>query len=60
MTDTERLDWLEGKKEGYGDGWVCRRSGRGYSVHETKSWHKTEPTVRGAIDAAMKREEDLK
>ena len=59
MTDTERLDWLEGKKEGCGEGWVCRRStnGRGFRVHETSSWKSAMPTVREAIDFAMTAEE---
>jgi hypothetical protein len=49
-TDTERLDWLAAK----GDGWVCRESviERGWRLHQTTRADKS-PTPRQAIDAAM-------
>jgi hypothetical protein len=58
-TDTERLDWLQSKTTHYGEGWMVRPSttGRGMRLHET-SRGGAKPTVREAIDAAMKQEHE--
>lgn len=60
--DTARLDWLQGESrvshviEHWG--WIARNStlGRGYRLHETSDLDHPDcsPTVREAIDAAMK------
>lgn len=51
--DSERIDWLQAQKKGYGNGWIVRDStrGRGMRLHET-SRGGAQPTVRAAIDAA--------
>ena len=59
-TDTDRLDWLESKRKGYGAA-VVRPSttGRGLRLHEsskTEGWpgvYGFGPSIRDAIDAGM-------
>ncbi len=53
-TDKERLDFLQELTEGYGRGWVLRRSttGRGWRLHESSSIVGT-LGVRRAIDRVM-------
>ena len=59
--DTEMLDWLEQRVEGYGAGVVCRNSttGRGFRLHEVGddyvglTGRTPQPTVREAIADAM-------
>ena len=50
-TDKERLDFIQELTEGYGGGWVLRRSqnGRGWRLHESSAMTAT-PDVRDAID----------
>ena len=52
--DTARLDKLQGSTEGYGDGWMLRRSttGRGMRLHETADPNAIRD-VRQAIDAYL-------
>ena len=56
ITDTQRVDFLQAQSKGYG-GWIFRQSvtGRGMRLHETTQ-AGARPTVREAIDAAMKGE----
>lgn len=56
-TDTERLDFLQRITEGYGLGWILRRSttGRGMRLHETSQTGAC-LEIRDAIDEGMKRE----
>ena len=60
ITDKERLDFLQELTEGYGGGWVLRRSltGRGYRLHETRAIAAV-PNVRDAIDRVIKFEKRL-
>jgi hypothetical protein len=54
MKDKQRIDFLQSLTDGYGKGWILRRSGygRGWRLHET-SQQGASPSVREAIDRAM-------
>ena len=51
--DTDRIDFLQSKTKGYGNGWIFSDSstGRGMRLHETTK-DGAKPTVREAIDAS--------
>lgn len=53
-TDKERIDFIQELTEGYGGGWVLRRSltGRGWRLHETSAIAAV-PDVRDAIDRTI-------
>ena len=53
LTDTERLDFIQELTDGYGLGWILRRStsGRGWRLHETSKVGAVND-VRKAIDLA--------
>lgn len=57
ITDKERLDWLQARTTGYGNGWLARYSstGRGFRIHET-TFPGASRDVREAIDKAMEME----
>ena len=54
ITDTERIDFLQGLGGGYTDRVICRfsRTGRGWRLHES-SHEEAVPSVRDAIDKMM-------
>ncbi len=60
-TDKERLDFLQELTEGYGRGWVLRRSttGRGWRLHETSAITGT-PNIRDAIDSVIEIDRETK